>query len=60
VITPETPRHRFAKQSDGSFANRDLPTYRGARLTKNVDNTWTLRFKDGTTWSFNGSGWLIG
>jgi RHS repeat-associated protein len=58
LITPENLRPWFAKQPDGTFANTDIPTYRGARLTKNGDNTWTLRFKDGTTWTFNTSGWL--
>jgi hypothetical protein len=59
LITPENFRPPFAKQPYGSFANLEIPTYLGARVTKDADNTWTLRFKDGTTWSLNGSGWHI-
>jgi YD repeat-containing protein len=58
LITPENLRPWFAKQPDGTFANTDIPTYRGARLTRNGDNTWSLRFKDGSTWTFNSAGWL--
>jgi RHS repeat-associated protein len=59
LITPENLRPRFAKQPDGSFLNPDYPRFRASRLTRNPDNTWTLRFKDGTTWTFNTAGWLI-
>ena len=60
LLTPENLRPRFAKQPDGTFLNMDTPRFRGARLTQNPDTTWTLRFKDGTLWSFNSAGWLIG
>jgi RHS repeat-associated protein len=59
LITPDNLRPRFAKQPDGSFLNTDYIRFRASRLTRNPDNTWTLRFKDGITWTFNSSGWLI-
>jgi RHS repeat-associated protein len=58
LITPENLRPRFARQPDGSFLNPDYPRFRASRLTRNPDNTWTLRFKNGVTWTFNSSGWL--
>ena len=58
LITRENLRPRFAKQADGTFLNSDYPAFRRARFTKNGDNTWSLPFKDGTTWSFDESGWL--
>ncbi len=39
--------------------NQDYPGFRGATLTQNPDTTWTLRFKDSRTWTFNSTGWLI-
>jgi RHS repeat-associated protein len=59
LITPESLRPRFAKQPDGSFLNTDYPRFRASRLTRNADNTWTLRYKDGIIWTFNSSGWLV-
>jgi len=58
LITPDNLRPRFPKQPDGTFLNTDTSGFRGARLTRNADSTWTLRFKDGITWTFNSSGWL--
>ncbi len=58
LITPANLRPRFAKQADGSFLNTDLPRFRGARLTRAGDGTWSLRFKDSTLWTFNAAGWL--
>ena len=59
MLTPENIRPRFVRQIDGTYANLDLPTYRGAILTRNPDGTTTLRYKDGMVWTFNSAGWLI-
>jgi RHS repeat-associated protein len=59
MLTPRNLRPRFLRQADGTFVNTDLPAYRGAVLTRNPDGTTTLRYKDGTVWTFSSTGWLI-
>jgi len=59
VFLPGNYKSRWARQPDGSYSVGDKGNFRGAKLTKNVDNTWTLRYKDGRQWLFNSAGWLI-
>ena len=59
LFLPGNYKSRWAKQPDGSFTVGDKGTFRGARLTKNGDATWTLRYKDGRLWQFNSAGWLV-
>jgi RHS repeat-associated protein len=59
VFLPGNYKSRWARQPDGSFGVRDKESFRSARLTRNPDSTWTLRYKDGRIWQFNSAGWLI-
>lgn len=59
LFLPGNYKSRWAKQPDGSFTVGDKGTFRGARLTKNGDATWTLRYKDGRLWQVNSVGWLV-
>jgi YD repeat-containing protein len=59
LLTPKTLRPRFLRQPDWTYVNPDYPAYRGAVLTRNPDGTSTLRYKDGTLWTFNLAGWLV-
>lgn len=51
LLLPNGGRVLFAKQPDGTFRNGNAPAYRGAVLTQ-AGGSHTLRFKDGTTWTF--------
>jgi hypothetical protein len=58
VFLPGNYKSRWSRQPDGSYSVGDKGTFRGAKLTRNLDNTWTLRYKDGRTWQFSAAGWL--
>ncbi|MGH9783994.1 MAG: DUF6531 domain-containing protein, partial [Terriglobia bacterium] len=63
LVLPGGLRLAFPKQADGKFRNTTDPSVRGAVLTA-VGGNHTLRFKDGTTWTFGipvfGTAFLIG
>lgn len=59
LFRPGNYKSRWARQVDGSFTLGSKGPYRGARLTRNADATWALRYKDGRGWSFNSAGWLV-
>jgi RHS repeat-associated protein len=52
VILPGNARSDFAQQGPGTFINSDNLLFMGAVLTASGDNTFHLRFKDGTVWRF--------
>ncbi|MGH7205793.1 MAG: DUF6531 domain-containing protein [Nitrospiraceae bacterium] len=51
LLLPEGARLAFPLQADGKFRNTTDPSVRGAVLT-DAGTSLTLRFKDGTTWTF--------
>jgi YD repeat-containing protein len=59
VFLPGNYKSRWSRQPDGSYAVEDKETFRGGKLTRNPDTTWTLRYKDGRVWQFSAAGWLI-
>ncbi len=50
---PGNYRYRFAKQPDGTFINTTDPGYRGDVIYKNLDNTYTLKRKNGWSYTFS-------
>jgi len=58
-ITPIGTRYVFSKNTDSSYTNINYPFLRGAKAYLNADNTRTLRFKDGKTYTFDTNGRLI-
>ena len=56
LVKPGNHKFRFSKQPDGTFINTVDPAMRGAVVTKNADNTRTLRMRDGWTYKFDLSG----
>ncbi len=60
LVFPEGVRVRFSLQPDGTYQNTTDPAYRGAVLTPppphctQFSGPATLRFKEGTVWSFGG------
>ncbi|MBI5674455.1 MAG: RHS repeat protein [Nitrospirae bacterium] len=60
LIKPGNFQYRFdVKQADGTFINDSNPAMRGAVITKNADNTKTMRMRNGWTYNFDSSGKLI-
>jgi YD repeat-containing protein len=54
LIKPGNYRYQFARQADGTYINTADPKFRGAVVTYNaVNDTRTLRLKDGTKYKFN-------
>ncbi|MFQ5657522.1 MAG: RHS repeat-associated core domain-containing protein, partial [Candidatus Methylomirabilales bacterium] len=51
LLLPAGARLAFPRQPDGTFRNFTDPSMRGAVLTQSA-SAHTLRFKDGTAWSF--------
>ncbi|MBI1821017.1 MAG: IPT/TIG domain-containing protein [Nitrospirae bacterium] len=52
---PDGEQYRFALQTDGTYINGNYPFLRGAVARINSDGTRSVRFKDGTTYTFGGS-----
>lgn len=59
LVKPGNYQYRFSIQTDGTFMNTTDPAMGGAVVTKNADNSRTLRMKDGWTYKFDGSGRLV-
>jgi RHS repeat-associated protein len=59
LFLPGNNKSRWTRQADGSYAVGDKGPFRGAKLTKHAEGTWTLRYKNGRQWQFNAAGWLI-
>jgi len=59
LVKPGNYQYRFSIQTDGTFTNTTDPAMGGAVVTKNADNSRTLRMKDGWTYKFDSSGRLI-
>ncbi len=59
LYTPGNRQDLFARQLDGSFINSTSPAQRGAVVTV-AGGLRSVRFKDGSLWSFDGAGRLIG
>ncbi len=57
VLLPTGARLAFPRQADGTFRNFTDPAVRGAVIT-GIAGGSSLRFKDGTTWTFNSLGFL--
>jgi RHS repeat-associated protein len=53
LVIPPGSRIPFSRQADGTYINTTQPSYLGARLTLNPNQTWVLRMKDGSTYKFN-------
>jgi len=61
LIKPGNYQYKFPQQQpDGSYINTEDPELRGAKVTLNPDSTKTLRMRDGTIYSFNTFGELVG
>ncbi len=61
LVSPGNKQDIFSRQPDGTYIATSSPRLRGARLivTGPADERdYSLRFKDGMTWSFNTSGLL--
>ncbi len=60
LIKPGNYQYRFdVQQTGGTFINDSDPAMSGAVITKNADNTKTLKMRDGWTYKFDSSGDLI-
>ncbi|MBI4655080.1 MAG: carboxypeptidase regulatory-like domain-containing protein, partial [Nitrospirae bacterium] len=60
LIKPGNYQYRFdVQQTGGTFINDSDPSMRGAVITKNADNTKSLKMRDGWTYKFDTSGDLI-
>jgi hypothetical protein len=59
LILPDGTRFPFLRQPDGTYRNGADPAVRGAVLRDVPGQAIALRFKDGTTWVFDGNGFLL-
>lgn len=59
LVKPGNYQFQFAIQPDGTFTNSVNPAMSGSVITKNGDNTKTLRMKDGMVYLFNSFGELV-
>ncbi|MBI4684009.1 MAG: PKD domain-containing protein [Nitrospirae bacterium] len=58
-ITPEAGRYILSRNADGSYTNTQYPFLRNVKAYLNPDSTRTLKFKNGSAYTFNASGMLI-
>jgi RHS repeat-associated protein len=52
LIMPDGNRIPFSRQANGTFVNSTIPSFRGAVMTVQPDNSTQLRWKNGVTFRF--------